>query len=211
MYVIIIYKLWDFYKEILTMNIKQIAPAFQIYASDILGDTDIRLMTAEEIGCFFLLLLNLWVNGGTLPNNIAQLQQIMHLKSHKKTKSVLNRLRNQFNSNRKTISSHYIDQQFQKQSHQRLKSKKGAATTNRKLHKIEPAGVSPGERIPYSISNINTTIQASLYQSYPRLLVLLIEHPSGTYSLQHHNNLSKLFALWLKILLIFLLLCPRRL
>ena len=36
------------------MNIKPIAPAFQSYASDILGDTDIRLMTAEEIGCFFL-------------------------------------------------------------------------------------------------------------------------------------------------------------
>ena len=144
------------------MNIKQFAPAFQIYASDILGDTDLRLMSAEEIGCFFLLLLNLWVNGGTLPHNIAQLQQIMHLKSHKKTKTVLIRLQNQFDFQRKTLRSAYIDQQLQKQAAYRLKQEKSAHATNRKLHRGETVTVSFDERfpipIPYSLSEINTTI-----------------------------------------------------
>jgi len=144
------------------MNIKQFAPAFQIYASDILGDTDLRLMSAEEIGCFFLLLLNLWVNGGTLPHNISQLQQIMHLKSHKKTKTVLIRLQNQFDFQRKTLRSAHIDQQLQKQAAHRLKSKKGAETLHKLIKNPPPiwhnAGHDAGTCIPYSNSSIDITI-----------------------------------------------------
>ena len=58
---------------------KRNPPAFQAYASDILADTEIQQMSAEEFGCYWLLLLNLWVAGGQLANDIPHLMRMMHL------------------------------------------------------------------------------------------------------------------------------------
>lgn len=44
-------------------------PSFQCYQQDILGSVDVQMMTAEEFGCYMLILLNLYNNGGALPSD----------------------------------------------------------------------------------------------------------------------------------------------
>lgn len=41
-------------------------PSFQCYQQDILSSVDVQMMTAEEFGCYMLLLLNLYNNTGAL-------------------------------------------------------------------------------------------------------------------------------------------------
>lgn len=48
-------------------------PSFQLYPQDFLGSIDFQLMNATEVGVYFLLLLNLYNNGGILPSNIEDL------------------------------------------------------------------------------------------------------------------------------------------
>jgi len=107
-------------------------PAFQMYASDILGDPFFDTLSAEEFGCYCLLLLNLWVNGGKLKLDFKQIQRICHLKSTQTTQKILRRLHPRLNMKRRFLSSEYIDQQMQNVLQQRLKSIKGGLASGRK-------------------------------------------------------------------------------
>lgn len=48
------------------------APAFQIYAADFLADKNVMVMSAEEVGAYWLLILVCW-REGILPNDVEEL------------------------------------------------------------------------------------------------------------------------------------------
>lgn len=53
-------------------------PAVQIYLQDFLGSLSVQLMDASEVGCYWLMLLNLYNNGGELPNDAKALLTLCH-------------------------------------------------------------------------------------------------------------------------------------
>ena len=109
------------------------APAFQMYASDILSDPFFDSLSAEEFGCYCLILLNLWGNGGKLKLDYKQMQRICHLKSTQTTQKIMLKLRPRLNVKRRGyICSSYIDQQMEYQKHQRLRSIKGGLASGQK-------------------------------------------------------------------------------
>jgi len=51
-------------------------PSFQFYPQDFLGSMDVQTMTAEQIGCYCLLLFNCYNNGGDLPSDEEELKML---------------------------------------------------------------------------------------------------------------------------------------
>lgn len=51
-------------------------PSHQWYTQDFLASTDVQMMNAEEIGCYCLLLFNLYVSGGEIENDDAAIQRL---------------------------------------------------------------------------------------------------------------------------------------
>lgn len=51
-------------------------PSFQFYQQDFLGSIDVQVMSAEEIGCYCLLLFNCYNNGGKIPNDANALRML---------------------------------------------------------------------------------------------------------------------------------------
>lgn len=51
-------------------------PSFQCYQQDILGSLDVQMMTAEEFGCYMLILLNLYNNDGVVPSDKNSLKML---------------------------------------------------------------------------------------------------------------------------------------
>ena len=51
-------------------------PSHQWYMQDFLGSTDVQMMSIEDVGCYCLLLFNLYVNGGEVEDNAAGLSRL---------------------------------------------------------------------------------------------------------------------------------------
>lgn len=51
-------------------------PSLQFYQQDFLGSMDVQTMTAEQVGCYCLLLFNCYNNGGTLPSEPEELSML---------------------------------------------------------------------------------------------------------------------------------------
>lgn len=51
-------------------------PSFQCYQQDILSSVDVQMMTAEEFGCYMLILLNLYNNDGVVPSDKNSLKML---------------------------------------------------------------------------------------------------------------------------------------
>lgn len=54
---------------------KQI-PYIPFYVQDFIGSPDVKMMSMEEVGCYTTLLMNLYSNGGTLPNDLEILKRL---------------------------------------------------------------------------------------------------------------------------------------
>lgn len=53
-------------------------PSFQLYQQDFLGSLDVQTMTAEQVGCYILMLVNCYNNGGTIPRDDEDLKLLCH-------------------------------------------------------------------------------------------------------------------------------------
>lgn len=51
------------------------APAFQFYPADFLSDENVKLMTNEEVGAYWLLTCHCWLEG-SIPDNTADLARL---------------------------------------------------------------------------------------------------------------------------------------
>jgi uncharacterized protein YdaU (DUF1376 family) len=51
-------------------------PSHQFYMQDFLSSPDVQMMNAEEVGCYSLLLFNLYVNGGEIENDAIALPML---------------------------------------------------------------------------------------------------------------------------------------
>ena len=96
-------------------------PAFQIYARDILGNSALSVLTAEEFGCYMRIIMNLWVNGGSLPYNFKIIRKLLGFNKETKARSLFKNIRSFFYIKGRKIHSSYIDEQLQKSMAYRLK------------------------------------------------------------------------------------------
>lgn len=51
-------------------------PSIQFYTQDFLASMDVQLMSAEEVGCYCLLIFNAYVNDGSLPDDAEALRRL---------------------------------------------------------------------------------------------------------------------------------------
>ena len=54
---------------------KEVAPAWQCYAADFIGDLHVKVMTPDEVGVYFILLNHCWIEDG-LPNKPKMLESL---------------------------------------------------------------------------------------------------------------------------------------
>ena len=85
-------------------------PSLQWYPQDFLSSFDVQTMNAEEIGCYCLLLFNMWVNGGELPDNIDDISRLC--RGIKPTEKVLKK----FYKKKNFIYNSRIDIEIEKQN-----------------------------------------------------------------------------------------------
>ncbi len=98
------------------------APAFQLYAGDLLADPAFLRLTFSQRGAFFTLLMYLWVNGGSLHIERDKVQQLLNFHTKKRLQSFLNLTENKFIIRDNIITCPMLNEQIQKQMNYRLRA-----------------------------------------------------------------------------------------
>lgn len=95
------------------------APAFQCYAADFLADMNVAMMSAEEVGAYWLLILYCW-REGTLPDDVEELALLARMQPEAFSRSWEKRIRRCFEQNGE---GHWV--------HPRLESERNKQAENR--------------------------------------------------------------------------------
>jgi uncharacterized protein YdaU (DUF1376 family) len=84
-------------------------PSFQCYQQDILGSVDVQMMSAEEFGCYMLILLNLYNNAGALNCDKNSLKILC------RGTEISEKVLQKFYEINGTIRNHRVDEELKKQ------------------------------------------------------------------------------------------------
>jgi len=85
-------------------------PSFQFYPQDFLGSVDVQMMSAEDVGCYCLLMFNCYNNGGELPNDPRSLNLLC------RGTSVAKQVLEKFYIKNEKLRHKRIDEELQKQT-----------------------------------------------------------------------------------------------
>ncbi|MBN2210499.1 MAG: hypothetical protein JW709_03805 [Sedimentisphaerales bacterium] len=111
------------------------APAFQLYAGDMLADPVFNRLTMEERGMYFLLLMNLWINGGSLDLRWDNLKRIMRIKSQRKYDVFFAKLKDKFIFHDQILTCPFLTEQIQRHKNYRLTAQKAGRISAEKRRK----------------------------------------------------------------------------
>ena len=92
----------------------------QTFCSDILGDSDLGVLSTKAFGAYWLLILHLWVSGGKMRHNINELQIRMHCVSREEARILWRQLRRFFVVTKEEVQSEFVNDEMQRLAAYRL-------------------------------------------------------------------------------------------
>ncbi len=122
-----------------SMTVEKNGPAFQYYPADLLNDVDVMFWSADEVGCYWLLISHMWINNGSFPENFSKLSKIFRKKSLKTTKNIWQTIRKKFQVFEKDgenfIRHKRVDKMMEVQAKKRLeRSESGKKGADKRWH-----------------------------------------------------------------------------
>ena len=105
-------------------------PAFQYYPADFLSDPEVMFWDAEAVGCYWLMISYLWINGGKAELNYELIASLFRVNRKLKAEKLWKKIEKKFVLEDGYITHKRIFKEMQKQQQSRLRrqeaGKKGA-------------------------------------------------------------------------------------